>query len=142
MEWNEPPEPEAERLGLRIGKIGSRLGISEIIDVSEVGWAWDIATDVGPIRLPGEAVGGPGDPFDAPIERSSSSQLYKWASVNGAEPALLGRPWTNKAEIWTARCRLRIAHRAGQWLDFERAVRAIVDSDADELRDALPSLNV
>ena len=140
VEWNEIPDPEAERMGLRRGRIGTRLNGHEIDDVNNVGWAWAIATDGGPIWLPGESIGGPDDPFDVAIESSVSDELYEWAGANGAEPELLGDRWTNKGEIWTARGRLGLPYRKGSWPYFNRAVSAIVDGNSDELRDAMALL--
>jgi hypothetical protein len=52
-----------------------KLAGHEISDVSDAGWAWSIATDTGPIRLPGEGAGGPGDPFTEQLDPDVARRL-------------------------------------------------------------------
>ncbi len=140
VEWNDEPDPSAEQLGYRRGRIGSKLGKHDICDVSEAGWAWSIATEVGPIRLPGEHPGEIGDPFAVEIHPEVSRKLHDWASAREPNRDLTGYPWVTKADIWTARCRLEISARSGDWYYFENAVRAVVDGDEAELQEAISRL--
>lgn len=141
MEWDDDPDPKAEQLGYRRGRLGSHLGDHEICDVSEAGWAWSIATDVGPIRLPGEIIGGRNDPFADEIDQEASGHLHDWAAAHEEDQELVGHRWFTKEDIWTARFRLRVPwERTGEWSPFDVATRALVDGDEAALRRAISNL--
>ena len=52
-----------EDLGRRQGRLGSvLLGENRCCDAADVGWAWGMATNGAPVRLPGETPGARSDP--------------------------------------------------------------------------------
>jgi hypothetical protein len=140
VEWDEDPDSVAEQLGYRRGRIGSTLGKDDICGVSETGWAWSIASEVGPIRLPGEDPGDSSDPFADEIDPGASRLLHDWAAAREEDRDLVGDAWTTKGDVWSARCRLEIPSRTGGWHSFETAVRAVVDGDEPGLRKAISRL--
>jgi hypothetical protein len=48
-----------------------------------------MATAIGPMRLPGDGVGGPADPFDRPLSPAVADRLYQWAEAHDARPGAL-----------------------------------------------------
>lgn len=131
----------AEERGHRRGLIGSKLAEHDICEVSEAGWAWAVATDVGPIRLPGEGAGGPGDPFAEQLDPEVARRLREWAAAHEDDRGKIGNPWRTKADLWAARFRLGLpGHRGGDWYRFDQASRAAVDGDIISLHKALSEL--
>lgn len=127
--------PVSGRAGL-----GSVLMEHRYVDVAEVGWAWGLAINVGPIHLPGEARGGIGDPFGELLDAGTAHRLYAWAAEHDAS-ASLGNSWSTKANLWSAYFRLGLPYlRNGDWFYFERAIRAAIDGDKPTLNDALGKL--
>lgn len=136
------PDSDAEEKGFRRGSVGSRLGETVLHDAAEAGWAWSMATDTGPILLPGESADDPSDPFLAPIDPDVSRELFAWAADHGATADALGESWRTKRDIWSARFRLGLPYdRPGTWFIFERAVTAVVDGDSLGLAAALEALD-
>jgi hypothetical protein len=120
---------------------GSKLGRHEICDVSDAGWAWGIATDTGPIRLPGEGTGGFGDPFAEQLDPDVARRLREWAAAHEDDAGKVGDAWRTKEDLWTARFRLGLPwHRSGGWPWFDQAAGAAVDGDLMMLHRALPEL--
>ena len=113
----------AVRVVDRGGFLGSRLEEHWYHDAAEVAWAWSIATNTRPIRLPGEVAGEPSDPFAAPLDPAVARRLDAWL----ARHEVTGFTGRTKAELWTAWCELSTSQRPGAWLEFDRAVRAAVD---------------
>ncbi len=53
-----------EDLGRRRGRLGTvLLGEDRCCDAADAGWAWGMATNGAPVRLPGETPGDQSDPF-------------------------------------------------------------------------------
>jgi hypothetical protein len=131
----------AEERGQRRGLIGSKLAEHDICDVSDAGWAWGVATDIGPIHLPGEEVGGPSDRFAEQLDPEVARRLWEWAAAHEDDSDKVRDPWRTKADLWTASFRLRVPwHRSGDWYPFDQASRAAVDGDLISLRKALSEL--
>lgn len=131
----------AEQRGHRRGLIGSKLAEHDICEVSEVGWAWAVATDIGPVLLPGESAGGPSDPFAGPLDADVARQLRDWAAAHEDDSDKVGAPWRTKGDLWAARYRLGAPrHRGGDWHLFDQAARAAVDEDLISLHKALSKL--
>jgi hypothetical protein len=106
-----------------------------------------MATDTGPIWLPGETAGTPTDLFAAALDDAVAERLRAWAARNGASADELGGPWHSKDDLWSARFRLGLPFRGPAepqvpWLfEFDRAVRAAVDGDNAALVEALSRLD-
>lgn len=140
VRWDQP-DPIAEQRGHRRGLVGSRLAEHEICDVSEAGWAWGVAIDIGPVHLPGEEAGGATDPFAEQLDPEVARQLREWAASREGDAGQIGSPWRTKGDLWSARFRLRVPwHRNGSWHLFDQASRAAVDGDLIALRDAIARL--
>ncbi|HEX7490903.1 MAG TPA: hypothetical protein VF337_04305 [Candidatus Limnocylindrales bacterium] len=121
--------------------LGTRLAEKQYHDVAMVRSSWSIAFGVGPIRLPGETVGRPSDPFSDHLDHDSSRRLYTWALANGASKADLAGPWRTKDALWSARFRLGLPYsRPGDWYLFDEAVAAAIDDDREALAEALATL--
>jgi hypothetical protein len=116
VERSSPPDPTAQEEGRRRGGIGSQLGEHWHHDAAEAQWAWAVATDTGPIRLPGETAGTSTDRFAAALDPAVAGRLRRWARQNGATPEQLGSRWHTKDDLWSARFRLGLPHsRPGTW---------------------------
>jgi hypothetical protein len=140
VQWDQP-DPRAEERGNRRGLVGSKLGEHDICDVSDAGWAWSVAIDVGPVHLPGEEAGGASDPFAEQLDPGVASQLWEWATSHEDDASKIGNPWRTKADLWSARFRLGLPwHRNGNWHLFDQASRAAVDGDLTALQDAIAKL--
>jgi hypothetical protein len=146
VERSGSPDPRAEKEGRRRGSIGSELGKIWHNDAANADWAWSMATDTRPIRLPGEIAGEPSDPFAAPLDPSVADRLRAWAARNGASADELGGAWYTKDDLWSARFRLGLPYSSPAepqvpWLfEFDPAVRAAVDGDNAALVEALSRL--
>lgn len=141
VERQTPADPEAERRGLRRGRLGSRLGESWYNDVEKARWAWGVAIDKGPIRLAGEVPGEASDPFSALVDEGVSGCLLAWAHSHGATAEELGAPWATKDALWSARIRLGLPYsRSSDWYEFDNAMIAAVDGDQAALTTALEAL--
>jgi len=121
--------------------IGSRLAEHKHHDSAGAGWAWAIATDVGPVRLPGEIAGSPNDPFTMVLDSGIARQLFGWAADHGATVEELGTMWETKADLWSARFRLELAGRDAAWWQFGLAASAALDDDTVALDEALSRLD-
>jgi hypothetical protein len=132
-----PPDPSAERRGTRRGRLGTRLGEAWVHDATEAGWAWGMATDTGPIRLPGEIPGTPTDPFAADLDPAVAERLRAWAARNRATADELGGAWSTKDDLWSAWFRLGGPYYTQTWWQFGKAATAAVDGDDAGLVEAL-----
>lgn len=126
---SEPPTANQISSGTRRGPLGSRLGETLFHPTADAEWAWAVATDTGPILLPGEVNGR--DPFSAKVEPEMARFLTDWALTHGVSETDAGVPWITKADLWAARCRLEPYARPGGWFAFDRAVAAVVDESSD-----------
>jgi hypothetical protein len=118
-----PPDEHREQIGARRGSLGSQLGDLRYVTSADADWAWAIATDVAPIRLPGEVAGSPNDPFAVRLDPDAAQQLYRWALEHEPTVELLGPAWTTRADAWTARFSLGLPYdRPGNWMTFDRAI--------------------
>ena len=127
----------------RDGIVGSLLGDLRSDDTADAEWAWGMAIDTGPIRLPGEIAGSASDPFAAPLEPRAARRLRAWAGEHEPDPAVLGGPWHTRGELWEARFRLGLPYeRTGEWWPFEIVARAAVDGDERQLGYALARLDM
>jgi len=125
-------DPALEPSGRRRNRLGSVLAETEIVSVSDAGWAYAIATNVGPINLPGEMPGGPSDPFMATIGPNQAKRLSTWALKRDHDIAERCR-WLTKGDIWSSYFQLGLPYsRTGEWWAFDRAASAIVDGEASE----------
>ncbi len=132
VERDTPSDASAERSGVRRGPLGSSIGEPMYHEVEEARWAWSMATDTGPIRLPGEDPGQPSDPFAVMLDVDTTRRLFGWAQRHGASTDELGSPWLTKADLWMARFRLGLPYsRPGTWFAFDRVMTAAVDGGAD-----------
>jgi len=127
----------------RDGVLGSVLGDLRYDATSETRWAWEMAIDVGPIRLPGEIAGTDSDPFAAPLDQRAAVRLRAWAGEHEPDAERLGGPWRTRADLWEARFRLGLPYeRATEWWPFEIVTRAAVDGDERQLGYALARLDM
>jgi len=85
--WVDQSDPRAEERGHRRGLVGSKHAEHDICDVSEAGWAWSVAIDVGPVHLPGEEAGGASDPFVEQLDPGVASQLWERSRRTRTTPA-------------------------------------------------------
>lgn len=142
VERDGSTDPLAEKEGRRRGSLGSQLGEHWYHDAAEADWAWAIATDTGPIRLPGEIPGTPTDPFAADLDADVADRLRAWAAKNGATAEQLGGAWHTKGDLWSARFQLGLPYsRPAIWWEFDRAASAAVDGDSAALAEALSRLD-
>ncbi len=140
VQWDQP-DPLAEERGHRRGLVGSKLAEHDICDVSEAGWAWSVAIDIGPVHLPGEVAGGASDPFGEPLDPEVARQLWEWVTSHEDDAGKIGSPWRTKADLWSARFRLGLPwHRNGNWHLFDQASCAAIDGDLTSLNDAIAKL--
>lgn len=134
-------DPALEPSGRRRNGLGSVLAETEIVSVLNAGWAYAIATNVGPINLPGETPRGPSDPFMATIDSNQAKRLSTWALKHDHDTAEQCR-WITKADLWSGYSRLGLPYsRTGEWWPFDRAASAIVDgevADAEKWLSKLP----
>jgi hypothetical protein len=127
----------------RDGIVGSVLGDLRSDDAADAEWAWGMAIDTGPIRLPGEIAGSPFDPFAAPLEPRAARRLRAWAGEHEPDPDVLGGPWHTRGDLWEARFRLGLPYeRTAEWWPFEIVARAAVDGDERQLGYALARLDM
>jgi hypothetical protein len=127
----------------RDGIVGSVLGDLRSDDTADAEWAWAMAIDTGPIRLPGELAGSASDPFSAPLDPRAALRLRAWAGEHEPDPELLGGPWRTRGDLWEARFRLGLPYeRTGEWWPFEIVARAAVDGDERQLGYALARLDM
>jgi hypothetical protein len=127
----------------RDGTIGSVLGDLRYDDAADAQWAWAIAVDTGPIRLPGEIAGSATDPFAAPLDGRAAVRLRAWAGEHEPDPEVLGGAWRTRGELWEARFRLGLPYgRSEEWWPFEIVARAAVDGDERQLGYALARLDM
>ena len=127
IEREQAASVAAERNGTRRGRLGTVLGERMYHDAAHVEWAWGMATDTGPIRLPGEVAGADTDPFTRELEHDTAHRLFAWAKEHGATAEELGSPWRTKADLWTAYFRIWMPGRPGAWHGFGKAMIAAVD---------------
>jgi hypothetical protein len=95
---DKPDEAAPDRAGYRRNSLGSVLGEHEFIDVADVGWAYAIATNTGPIYLPGETAGGHGDPFMDLVQPEAAERLRSWALQHANEIAKQCR-WLTRGDV-------------------------------------------
>jgi hypothetical protein len=127
----------------RDGSVGSVLGDLRTDDTADAEWAWGMAIDTGPIRLPGEIAGSASDPFAVALEARAALRLRAWAGEHEPDPELLGGPWRTRGDLWEARFRLGLPYeRSGEWWGFEIVARAAVDGDERQLGYALARLDM
>jgi hypothetical protein len=127
----------------RDGSVGSVLGDLRTDDAADAEWAWGMAIDTGPIRLPGEMAGTASDPFAAALEPRAARRLRTWAGEHESDPDLLGGPWRTRGDLWEARFRLGLPYeRTGEWWPFEIVARAAVDGDERQIGYALARLDM
>ena len=127
----------------RDGIVGSVLGDLRSDDTADAEWAWGMAIDTGPIRLPGETAGSASDPFAAPLEPRAARRLRAWAGEHEPDADVLGGPWHTRGDLWEARFRLGLPYeRTGEWWPFEIVARAAVDGDERQLGYALARLDM
>lgn len=127
----------------RDGGLGSVLGDMRSDDTADIDWAWAMAIDSGPIRLPGEIAGSDCDPFAAPLRPDVALRLRAWAGEHEPDGDLLGEAWRTRADLWEARFRLRLPYgRTDEWWPFEIVTRAAVDGDERQLGYALARLDM
>ena len=128
-----PANERAVTSGTRRGPLGSRLDWDSCnyCTTAHIAWAWTIATDIGPMRLPGETSGGPGDPYDRPVVADAAAVLYDWAHDHGADAGVLAGPWRTNGELLHAMYRLGYPWlpEPDRWWHWEHAARATVDGD-------------
>jgi hypothetical protein len=125
------------------GVLGSELGDLRYDETEDVRWAWAMASDSGPIRLPGEVAGTDSDPFAAPLAPKVALRLRAWAGEHEADGAMLGDAWRTRGDLWEARFRLGLPYgRPGEWWPFEIVTRAAVDGDDEQLGYALARLDM
>lgn len=127
----------------RAGGLGSVLGDLYYDDAAEIEWAWALAADLGPIRLPGEVAGTPGDPWAAQLDARAATRLRAWAGEHEADEQRIGGVWRTREDLWEAYHRLGLPYeRDAAWHGFELVCRAAVDGDPDELSYALARLGM
>jgi hypothetical protein len=127
----------------RDGVLGSVLGDLRYDDTADAQWAWAMAIDTGPIRLPGEIAGTPSDPFSAPLNARAALRLRAWAGEHEPDTAVLGDAWRTRGDLWEARFRLGLPYeRTAEWWPFEIVARAAVDGDERQLGYALARLDM
>jgi hypothetical protein len=137
---DEPYEAAPDREGYRRAGLGSVLAEHEIINVAEAGWAYAIATNIGPIYLPGETAGGHGDPFMDSVQPEAGTRLSSWALKHDRKIADQCR-WVTRGDVWSAYFRLGLPYsRTGEWWPFERAAAAVVDADVAEVERRMKEL--
>jgi hypothetical protein len=130
---DEPDQAAQDREGYRRNGLGSVLAEHEFINVAEVGWAYAIATNTGPIYLPGEPADGHGDPFADLVHPEVAERLSSWALKHDNEIAERCR-WRTRGDVWSAYFRLGLPYaRTGEWWPFERAAAAVVDGEVAEI---------
>jgi hypothetical protein len=121
-------DPALENLGLRRGRLGSVLvGDYLSCEAANAGWAWGMATNGGPVRLPGEDPGTPSDPFNRLIPQSVALRLYDEAGELGAPVEVLGEPWKTIGELLEAAIRLGWPYPDSVWHRWCRTVDEVVD---------------
>jgi hypothetical protein len=126
-------EAAQDREGYRRNGLGSVLAEHELINVAEVGWAYAIATNTGPIHLPGETAGQHGDPFTDLVQPEAAERLSSWALKHDEEIAKQCQ-WLTRGDVWSAYFRLGLPYsRTGEWWPFERAATAVVDGEVAEI---------
>lgn len=144
VDWGDAPDEYDARAGYRQGRLGTRLDLDSCrhCDTAHVGWAWGMATDTAPMRLPGEVPGGSSDPFTRKPDPVVVGRLYTWALDHGANASVLGPRWATIGELFEAMYRL--GHPwipdLGRWWHWERAARALVDGDDIALAAELENL--
>src|SRR5450759_2061160 len=137
---DKPDEAAQDREGYRRNGLGSVLAEHEFINVAEVGWAYAIATNTGPIYLPGETAGGHGDPFMDLVQSETAERLSSWALKHDNEIAEQCR-WLTRGDVWSAYFRLGLPYsRTGEWWPFERAAMAVVDGEVAEIETRMMEL--
>jgi hypothetical protein len=130
-------------VGVGAGALGSVLGDVRYDDTADIAWAWELAANAGPLRLPGEQAGTPSDPFAVALDARAARRLRAWAGEHEADEQRLGGPWRTRADLWEAYHRLGLPYeRDGSWHGFEIVARAAVDGDPDELAYALARLDM
>jgi hypothetical protein len=133
--------PIEERLGLRRGMLGSKLLDSFYHPAAEIWWQWAVAQADEPLRLPDEIPDTPSDPFVTPVDQLVVEKLVNWLRAQGLDAQESGLPWTNKADLWRARTRLKLpTGRTGDWWPLDQAILAILDNDPLALTQALSEL--
>jgi len=130
---DKPDEAAQDREGYRRNGLGSVLAEHEFINVAEIGRAYAIATNTGPIYLPDETAGGHGDPFADLVQPEAAERLRSWALKHDKEIAEQCR-WLTRGDVWSACFRLGLPYsRTGEWWSFERAATAVVDGEGAEI---------
>lgn len=136
----KPYEAAQDREGYRRNGLGRVLAEHEFINVAEVGWAFSIATNIGPIYLPGETAGGHGDPFMDLVEPDAAKRLSSWALKHDRDIAEQCR-WLTRGDVWSAYFRLGLPYsRTGAWWPFELAAQAVVDGEVAEIEKRMMDL--
>jgi len=137
----EGADASLEREGRRRRDLGSVLTDHAFVNVENVGWAYSMATNIGPIYLPGETPSGPSDPFMKRIDPRHSDRLSSWALKHDRLVAQQCQ-WATKGDIWSAYFRLGLPYsRTGEWWAFENATSALVDGDLAAMEKWIPKLS-
>jgi hypothetical protein len=141
VEQKAPADPEAKQSGRRRGVLGSILAEAMIPEAIEVQSAWTTATELRPIRLPGEVEGTESDPFASPVDEEAAAMLLDWAAAQGIDTGDLDPDSMTKASLFSARYRFKtVGELWASWPDFNDAVDAILNDDGPALEEALTAL--
>jgi hypothetical protein len=128
-----PASERAVTSGTRRGPLGTRLDWDSCTycTTAHITRAWTIATDIGPIRLPGDTTGGAADPYDRPLDAHAAAVLHDWARDHGADAGVLAGPWRTNGELLHTMYRLGYPWlpEPDRWWHWEHAARATVDGD-------------
>ena len=122
------------------GSLGSELepGSCRYSPPADASWAWGIAARIDPQRLPGEE--GPDDPHLAPIDPGAAEELRRWALKNGMSEESIGADGLKAGNALLALTTSPPFEPPRGWMDWLRAVEALVDGKPAELAQALMSL--